>query len=438
MRAPRHGEPSRLYIAAEDNVIGAVLTQETKGKEHRITYLSRGLLDAETRYTFVEKLCLCLYYACTKVRHYLLSSMCTIACQTDVIKYMLHRPILSGRIGKWAYGLIEYDLAYESLKSMKGQIVADFIVEHRIDDEHEIDVNLISLVPWRLYFDGSVCDDGQGVGIVYISPHGDVFEASCRLEYFCTNNQAEYEALLFGLEMMVAVGATHVEAFGDSLLIVQQVNKVFQCIDGSLNMYLDKCLDIISTLDYFNISHISRQDNSVANDLAQQASGYHVSRGAFHRSYKPMFAFAVISEAELTPIDSAANEGSSAGIQGDWRRPIIEYLQDPSKRMDKAVRQLAFKYTLLDNDLYRRMVDGILLKCLDEDQARVAMGEVHEGICGTHQSAHKMKWLLRRAGFYWPTMINDCFGYYKGCESCQKFGDIQLAPAAMLHPIVKP
>ena len=115
MRAPKHGEPFRLYIAAEDNVIGVVLTQETEGKEHIITYLSRRLLDTETRYTFVEKLCLCLYYACTKVRHYLLSSMCTIACQTDVIKYMLHRPILSGRIGKWAYGLIEYDLAYESL-----------------------------------------------------------------------------------------------------------------------------------------------------------------------------------------------------------------------------------------------------------------------------------------------------------------------------------
>ena len=95
---------------------------------------------------------------------------------------MLHRPIPSGRIGKWAYAFIEYDLAYESLKSMKGQIVADFIVEHRIDNEHDIDMNLVSLVPWRLYFDGSVCSSGQGVGVVYISPHGAVFEASCRLE----------------------------------------------------------------------------------------------------------------------------------------------------------------------------------------------------------------------------------------------------------------
>jgi hypothetical protein len=65
------------------------------------------------------------------------------------------------------------------------------------------------------------------------------------------------------------------------------------------------------------------------------------------------------------------------------------------------------------------------------------MGEVHDVICGTHQSAHKMKWLLQCVGFYWPTMLNDCFRYYKGCESCQKFGNMQLAPAAMLHPIIK-
>ena len=72
LKAPRRGVPFKLYIAAEDKVIGAVLTQETEGKEYIITYLIRQLIDAETRYTFIEKLCLCLYYACTKLRHYLL------------------------------------------------------------------------------------------------------------------------------------------------------------------------------------------------------------------------------------------------------------------------------------------------------------------------------------------------------------------------------
>ena len=89
--------------------------------------------------------------------------------------------ILSGRIGKWAYALVEYDLACEPLKSMRDQIVADFIVEHRINDEHDLEIGHIFYTPWKLYFDGSVCDDGRGIGAVLISPSGDVFEFSNRL-----------------------------------------------------------------------------------------------------------------------------------------------------------------------------------------------------------------------------------------------------------------
>jgi hypothetical protein len=101
---------------------------------------------------------------------------------------MLHRPILSGRLGKWAYGLVEYDLVYESLKSIKGQIVADFIIEHRVAIYHDLDVSLILLTPWKLYFDGSACSDGQGIGIAFISPNSAYFEMASRLEHFCTNN----------------------------------------------------------------------------------------------------------------------------------------------------------------------------------------------------------------------------------------------------------
>jgi hypothetical protein len=84
----------------------------------------------------VEKLCLSLYYACSKFRHYILSSSSIVACQDDVIKHMLLKPILSGRICKWAYVLVEYDLAYEPLRSMKEQVVADFIVDHAVNIEH--------------------------------------------------------------------------------------------------------------------------------------------------------------------------------------------------------------------------------------------------------------------------------------------------------------
>jgi len=92
------------------------------------------------------------------------------------------------------------------LKSMKGQIVADFIVEHRINDEHDLEIGHIFCTPWKLYFDGSVCDDGRGIGAVLISPSGAIFEFSNRLEEYCTNNQVEYEALLFSLEILQSMG----------------------------------------------------------------------------------------------------------------------------------------------------------------------------------------------------------------------------------------
>jgi hypothetical protein len=49
-----------------------------------------------------------------------------------------------------------------------------------------------------------------------------------------------------------------------------------------------------------------------------------------------------------------------------------------------------------------------------------------------------MKWLLRRAGFYWLTMLDDCIKYQKGCEVCQRFGNIQLALTGVTKSIVKP
>jgi ribonuclease HI len=77
-----------------------------------------------------------------------------------------------------------------------------------------------------LHFDGSVCKYGCGVGVVIISPNGAVFEALNRLDHDCTNNPTEYEALLFGMEILYDMGVKHVEAYGDSLLVVQQVFKI--------------------------------------------------------------------------------------------------------------------------------------------------------------------------------------------------------------------
>ena len=93
---------------------------------------------------------------------------------------------------------------------------------------------------------------------------------------------------------------------------------------------------------------------------------------------------------------------------------------------------------MLEGELYYWTVDGVLLRCLDKEEAKVLMGEIYEGVCGSHQSAYKMKLVIRRNGYFWPTMLEDCFTYYKGCQGCQKFGIVQRAWASAMNPIIKP
>ena len=99
-------------------------------------------MDPETRYSPIEKLCLCLYFSCTKLRHYLLSAECTVISKADVMKHMLSMLILNGRIGKWILALSEFDLRYESAKAVKGQVIADFITQH-----HKPSIGYVELIP---------------------------------------------------------------------------------------------------------------------------------------------------------------------------------------------------------------------------------------------------------------------------------------------------
>jgi len=127
---------------------------------------------------------------------------------------MLSMPIMSGRIGKWILALLEFDLRYESTKAVKGQIMADFMTQRCGV------VNALEIVPWTLFFDGSTCDRGAGIGIVLISPRGKKYEFSLLIVVMSTNNQAEYQALIKGLELLKEVRADAVEIFGNSMLVI--------------------------------------------------------------------------------------------------------------------------------------------------------------------------------------------------------------------------
>jgi hypothetical protein len=139
----------------------------------------------------------------------------------------------------------------------------------------------------------------------------------------------------------------------------------------------------------------------------------------------------VVDPANLPEKLSNRPSGTSSDVAGDlcdWRAPLLAYLRDPSAKADKSVRRSAFKYMLHNDELYQRTTEDLLLKCLGFYQERAAMGEFHEGIYGTHQSAPKMKWLLHRADFYWPTMMANCFHTTKVVKSAKGLGMFSLCP----------
>jgi len=126
------------------------------------------------------------------------------------------------------------------------------------------------------------------------------------LEEDCTNIQVEYEAFLFGLATLQPLGVKHIEIFGDSLLVVQQVSKVCQCYNGSLNVYLDKCFKIISYFDEFVIRHIPREENGRANGLAKQASDYAVVKYFHIRKLMRVNAELQVLDEPVRTVDTAS------------------------------------------------------------------------------------------------------------------------------------
>ncbi|KAK1686626.1 hypothetical protein QYE76_047474 [Lolium multiflorum] len=129
------GKLVEIYI--DDVVVkslASVVVQLYEGVERVVFYLSRRMLDAETRYPEVEKLCLCLFFTCTKLHHILLTAEIIVICKSDVVKHMLSAPVLKGRLGKWMLALSEFDLRYQPAKAVKGQALADLIALNGSND----------------------------------------------------------------------------------------------------------------------------------------------------------------------------------------------------------------------------------------------------------------------------------------------------------------
>jgi len=175
-------------------------------------------------------------------------------------------PSLSGRTGKWILALKEFGLHYESAKAVKGQVMAHLVTQHCNS------VGSLEVAPWTLFFDGSTCDQGAGISIVLISLRGKKYEFSLPIVATSINNQAEYQALVKGLELLREICADAIEIFGDSMLVINHLGGIYEYRSEILISYYESCLPLLKEFKDFRLEYIPRLHNDEANRLAQHAS----------------------------------------------------------------------------------------------------------------------------------------------------------------------
>ncbi|XP_074318681.1 uncharacterized protein LOC141655504 [Silene latifolia] len=256
--APIPGRPLVLYIAAQERSLGAMCAQEIEDrKERALYYLSRTLVGAELNYAPIEKICLALVFAIQKLRHYMQAHTIHVVSKADPIKYILSRPVLSGRLAKWAMLLKQYDLVFVPQKAVKGQAIADFFIDHPSA---------------RMYFDGAARQDGAGAGVVFVTPQNHLMPYAFTLTQLCTNNMAEYQALILGLQMAIEIGVRDMDIYGDSELVVNQVLGEYEVKKEDLIPYHQRALQSLNQLDDIHVGHVPRSANKLADALANLAA----------------------------------------------------------------------------------------------------------------------------------------------------------------------
>ncbi|XP_030930797.1 uncharacterized protein LOC115956615 [Quercus lobata] len=186
--------------------MGALLAQylEESRKENAIYYISKKMLAYEEKYSPLEKTCVALVWATRKLTHYM--------------------------------------LAFK--KSVKGRAIADHLAHCSPEEAEEIQGNFsdedimgIELESWKMYFDGVTNQNGSGIEVLLISPNGTHIPFSGRLNFPATNNATEYEAFIMGLQVALGLGVKELEVYGDSALIISQIQNRWKIKEEKLMPY---------------------------------------------------------------------------------------------------------------------------------------------------------------------------------------------------------
>ncbi|XP_039156062.1 uncharacterized protein LOC120287353 [Eucalyptus grandis] len=251
---PIQGVPLILYLTIHEESLGAILAQKgpRDGIECAIYYLSKKFTTSEIRYPKVEKTCVALIWVLHRLRQYTLHHRILLVTENDLIKYLLEKPALVGRLTKWQILLFEFDIQSMAQKSIKGRAIADMLAENPGKSND-----------WA----------------VLISPEGQYYPVAAKLVVPCTNNISEYEACIIGLQLAIDMKVRKLQVYGDSALIILQTEGEWQTRDVKLIPYHEYLEDLVKEFDEISFDYLLRSQNQFADALATLSSMLQVTDG---------------------------------------------------------------------------------------------------------------------------------------------------------------
>jgi ribonuclease HI len=198
------------------------------------------------------KLAYTLLITSCKLSRYFLVHQIEVHTSSILGEILNHREA-TGKIAKWAIELSMHNMVYKPRIAIKAQALSDFIAEWT---ETQAPPKERELKYWTINFDGSLQLQGTGASILVTSHKGESFNYVLQMYFSASNNATKYEALLHRLKIATALGIHQFNVLGDSLLVVNQANKKWLCLDNKMLMYYQELRKLENNFDGLEYMHI--------------------------------------------------------------------------------------------------------------------------------------------------------------------------------------